>query len=113
MSFDYYDGTQMYQLLELYYDVEGVIQTEELDTVFSELYRNNSLTSSCNKLYKRSLLCEKGIKYNRELFIAEDFFSVLEVLEYCNTVYNLSQVIYRYIQMCDEKTIMQRYALQK
>lgn len=35
MSFDCYDGTQMYQRLEFYYDVEGEVQTAELDAVFS------------------------------------------------------------------------------
>ena len=104
MSFDYYADKQLYQRLELYYDIEGEIYLEELDTVFSELYHNNSLTSSCNKLFKRSLLCEKGIEYDCKLFIMEDFFFVLEVLEHCKTVYNLPQVIYRYIQVGDENT---------
>lgn len=104
MSFDYYAGKRMYQRLELFYDVEGEMHPEEWDTVFSELYRNNSLTSSCNKLFKRTLLCENGIEFNCKLFILEDFLFVLEALEHCETIYNFPKVIYRYVQAGDETT---------
>ena len=99
MSFDYYHKSRMYQRLELYYDVEGEMTPAEVDAAFDELYRNNSLTSSCNKLYRRSVLTENHICYDSNLFIMEDFLLVLQALQHCQTVYNLPQVIYRYIHL--------------
>lgn len=99
MSFDYYHKNRMYQRLELYYDVEGEMTSAEADSVFEELYRNNSLTSSCNKLYRRSVLTDNYICYDSNLFIMEDFLLVLQVLRYCQSVYNLPQVIYRYVHL--------------
>ena len=99
MSFDYYHKNRMYQRLELYYDEEREMTPAEVDTVFDELYRNNSLTSSCNKLYRRSVLTENNIRYDSDLFIMEDFLLVLQALQHCQTVYNLPQVIYRYIHL--------------
>ena len=98
MSFDYYQGKRMYQRLELYYDAEGEMGPKEVDAAFTELYHNNSLTSSCNKLFRRSILVDNKVQYNAELFIMEDFLLVLQALQHCRSVYNLPQVIYRYVQ---------------
>lgn len=99
MSFDYYHKNRMYQRLELYYDAEGEMTPAEVDVAFEELYRNNSLTSSCNKLYRRSVLTDNHICYDSGLFIMEDFLLVLQALQHCQTVYSLPQVIYRYVHL--------------
>ena len=102
MSFDYYHKNRMYQRLELYYDEEREMTPAEVDVVFDELYRNNSLTSSCNKLFRRTVLVKNGLHYDTAMFSMEDFYFVLTVLQYCETIYLLPKVIYRYIQPLEQ-----------
>lgn len=97
MRFEFYKREQCYERLEVFYDEEGVFSREELDSLYSELFHHNALSSSCNKLIRRNLLITHHLEYDTKLFSMEDFHFVLNVLQYCNQVYLLPQALYRYI----------------
>lgn len=99
MSFDFYYHKRLYQRLELYYDREAMLTSEEIDELLSELYHNNALSSSCNKLFRRSVLIENGIRYDEKKFLMEDLLMVLKTLKVSKTVYYLPQVLYRYVHV--------------
>ncbi len=96
MSFDFYRDGKMYHRWDCVYPVEAEYAAVELENVFQELYKYNALTSSCNKLFKRSVLTDHAISYDRNLSIMEDFLLVVQTISHCKTVYTLPQVIYRY-----------------
>lgn len=98
MSFDYYAGKRMYQRLELYYDEERLMTPAQVQETFSELYQNNMLTPCWNKLFRREMLLEHGVRFHPDLFVMEDFHFSLSALQHCQNVYSLPQVIYRYRQ---------------
>ena len=98
MSFDYYAGKRLYQRLELYYDEERLMTPAQVQEAFSELYHNNMLTTSCNKLLLRDLLLQFQVCFHTDLFVMEDFHFSLSALQHCEAVYTLPQVIYRYRQ---------------
>ena len=98
MSFDYYHGKKMYERLELYYDTECVLTAKETWNKFSELYHNNMLTSSCNKIIRRSILVDNHIEFDTNLFSLEDFQFSLRAMQYCNSVYIIPRAIYRFAQ---------------
>ena len=98
MSFDYYAGKRMYRRLELHSDIEGILAPADLNAAFSELYHNNMLTPCWNKLIRRRVLTENGIRFHEDMFVMEDFLFSLEAMRYCETVYTIPQVIYRYNQ---------------
>ena len=98
ISFDYYYRHDLYQRLEFCYSKEIEMTRNDIDKNFSELYRSDMLTSSCNKLFRRALLSENDLRFNTALFSMEDFHFVLCVLKFCSSVYFLPQIIYRYVQ---------------
>ena len=97
MSFDFYRGGYRYARWNLVYPEEALYDSEQVSAHFKELYANNALTSSCNKLFRRKVLIENHLSYDPQKPLMEDFLLVLQVLKNCSTVYVLPQVIYRYI----------------
>ncbi len=96
MSFDFYRNSQLYNRWECVYPVEAYYSPAEWNDIFQTLYSCNALSSSCNKLLKRTILQENKVRYDRNLRIMEDFLFVLHVLQNCKDIYTLPQTIYRY-----------------
>ena len=97
MSFDFYRDGKRYARWDLVYPKEALYDPKQVSAHFKELYANNALTSSCNKLFRRKLLLENHLSYDPQKPLMEDFLLVAQVLRHCSTVYTLPQVIYRYI----------------
>ncbi|MBQ6272845.1 MAG: glycosyltransferase family 2 protein [Oscillospiraceae bacterium] len=97
MSFDYYFGKRLFRQETAFYREETEMHQEELEKAFSELYYSNSLTSSCNRLIRRSILIDNGVFFDPSLFSMEDFHFVLSVLRHCKSVYFLPQALYHYV----------------
>lgn len=108
MSFDYYYKGKIFRSEKKVYSEEGLYSYSEIQANFSELYNSNSLTSSCNKFIRRSLIIENSLKYPKDMFLMEDFIFSLDCLKYCEKIYMLPQAIYRYHQSEDEGNVYRR-----
>lgn len=102
MSFDFYRDGKRYDWWDLAYPEEALYDPKQVSAHFKELYANNALTSSCNKLFRRKLLLENHLFYDPQKPLMEDFLLVMQVLKHCSTVYTLPQVIYRYLHSAEK-----------
>lgn len=96
MSFDFTRDGKLYDRWLYSFPIEKNYSSNYFDEIFQKLYQTNSLTSSCNKLMKKSVLTNNAIRYDSNLQIMEDFLFVLNVLENCRTIYTSPQIVYRY-----------------
>lgn len=102
MRFESYKNGSLIDYRERYYSEEKLISRTDLDNLFNDLFQCNSLSSSCNKLFNKSILAEHHISFDETLFIMEDFLLVLQALDFCKTVYMLPEAIYRYVYLVPE-----------
>lgn len=108
MSFDYYHGGSLYRRDIICYPTEKYFSRDEFFEDFTTLYNTNSLTSSCNKLIKRQILVDNKILYDNTVFLMEDFLFMLDVIQYCNSLYIVPEGIYHYRQTEDEGNVYRR-----
>lgn len=102
MSSDFYHNRRMIRRLEVFYDIEAQYDQESIQPVFSELFHNNALSSSCNKLIKRNVMISNGISFDQNMPIMEDYLFVLQTIKKCESIYTLPQVIYRFVHVKSE-----------
>lgn len=98
LSFDYYHRGKCYRREELVWPHERMLSAAELRGVFQELYACNALTPVWNKLFRRAVIVESGVRFDENRILMEDYLFVLDMLAYCTRVYCLPEVIYRYRQ---------------
>lgn len=108
MSFDYYHHGKLYRRDELIPPCAGSLSLEQLKESFQEFYNCNALTPVWNKLYRRKLLLNSGVRFREDMILMEDFLFVLELLPHCQNIYSLPEAIYRYRQAEDEKSASRR-----
>ena len=99
MTFDKYRGSDLFQRTVRQYEKETVMTADEVEENFERLFLSNSLTSSCNKLIRRSILTDRGISFDTKLYSMEDLHFVLNTLRCCSSVYLLPEPIYHYVQV--------------
>ncbi len=108
MSFDYYHRGRLYEREKLLPPDEGMLTLSEVKKNFREFYDCNALTPVWNKLYRRKILLDSGVRFRRDMILMEDFLFVLELMPFCGVIYSLREVIYRYRQGEDEKRAYRR-----
>lgn len=108
MSFDYYKNGKVYRRDKLVPEQTGTLNKTQIKAELDNLYNTNSLTSACNKLYKRSLINDNNILFNTNYFLMEDFLFSLECLNVCENIYCLPKVLYCYKQSENEKNAFNR-----
>lgn len=108
MSFDYYHHGRLYRRDKLVPPFDGIMMPEQMKSCFSAFYESNALTPVWNKLYRREMLIQSGVRFHENMILMEDFLFVLELLPYCRTIYSLPEAIYRYRQAEDEKGAYRR-----
>lgn len=102
LSFDYYKGDTIYRCDKLIYPAEGTVSPSEWSSCFSEMFDYNALSSACNKIFKTQIIKDNKIRFNKDVFIMEDFLFVTDYLRYTDKIYLLPEIIYRYRQPDDE-----------
>lgn len=108
MCFEYYHKNKIFRRDKIMYPLEVCYSAEEIQRHFKELYDTNALTSSCNKIIKRTILQEGHVRYVHGLFLMEDFLFSIECIKHCNTVYMMPEAIYRYRLTEDERNVYRR-----
>ncbi|MDL5376352.1 glycosyltransferase family 2 protein [Exiguobacterium mexicanum] len=64
---------------------------------FRELFENNYLTSSCNKLIKTELIRTNNLYFDKKLSFLEDFCFSLDLYKNADSIIALKQPLYKYI----------------
>ena len=108
MRFDYYKNGKIYRNDNLVPEYCGKLDKNRIRAELDSLYNTNSLTSSCNKLYKRALIINNNILFNTDCFLMEDFLFSLECLRVCENIYCLPEALYCYKQSENEKNAFNR-----
>ncbi len=102
LSFDYYKGDKIYRSDVLAYPTEGTLSPSQWSEDFATLFESNSLSSSCNKIFKARVIKENKLYFNKDVFIMEDFLFVLEYLRYTENILFVKDALYHYRQPDDE-----------
>ncbi len=108
LSFDYYKNGEIYRRDELIYPEKNPLSPSQWAKDFENLFQHNALSSACNKIFKRSIIKENNLVFNKDVFLMEDFLFVLQYLKYIETIHFLPEAIYRYRQPDDEARAFSR-----
>lgn len=108
MSFDYYKNGRLYRSDKLVPEHTGFLNKPQIKANLESLYNTNSLSSACNKFFKRSLICDNSILFNTTYFLMEDFLFSLECLKVCENIYCLPKALYQYKQSENGKNAFNR-----
>ena len=108
MSFDYYKNGRLYRRDKLVPEQIGMLNKTRIKAELESLYNTNSLTSACNKFYKRTLISDNNISFNTNYFLMEDFLFSLECLKACENIYCLQKDLYHYKQSENERNAFNR-----
>lgn len=108
MSFDYYKTGKLYRRDVLVPEQTGILRKNQIKETFESLYNTNSLSSACNKIYKKTLISDNKILFNTNYFLMEDFLFSLECLKICENIYCLPKDLYHYKQSENEKKAFNR-----
>lgn len=108
IRFDYYKNGKIYRNDKLVSEQSGMLNKNQIRAELDSLYNTNSLTSSCNKFYKRALIINNNILFNTKFFLMEDFLFSLECLKVCENIYCLPKALYYYKQSENEKNAFNR-----
>ncbi len=108
MSFDYYKNGKLYRRDNLVPEQTGTLNKTQIKAELESLYNTNSLTSACNKIYRKALISDNNILFNPDYFLMEDFLFSLECLKVCENIYCLPKDLYHYKQSENEKNAFNR-----
>ena len=108
MSFDYYKKGKLYRRDKLLPEQTGTLNKTQFKSELESLYNTNSLTSACNKIYRKALISDNNILFNTDYFLMEDFLFSLECLKVCEKIYCLPKDLYHYKQSENEKNAFNR-----
>lgn len=99
MEFIYYKNGKVIKRIEKTIKNDYIITNDYKRKLFIDLYTNNYLSSSCNKLYKKSFLIKNDILFNSNLSKFEDLVFSLKVFRYANNILALNQCFYKYLHV--------------
>ncbi len=102
MAFEFYRKGVCYRRDPLYYPREGLLTRAQWSGDLETLFLCNSLSTVCNKAYRRDFLQANGLRFREDMFLYEDLEFVLRCLHHCGSIYNVPQALYRYRQSEDE-----------
>lgn len=110
LSFDYYHKGAVYRKDEMAYPTEGIMDVEQWNKEFYQLYIDNSISPVWNKVFRKSIITEHKLKFNEKMFLYEDLEFVIRYMTYCDKIYNSTEVLYHYRQSEDEGNAKRRLA---
>lgn len=102
MTFDYYYRGSCYRRDDKIYPQGGMMARSAWLSDFYNLYDCNMISPVWNKVFRRKILTDNHIQFDRTLFLYEDLEFVLRYLAHCEKLWNLPEAIYHYRQTEDE-----------
>lgn len=96
MSFDYYrKGTISYhEYLSCQFD--GEKEKSEIFVNFNNYFENNTLSSACNKVFRKSVIDDHHLRFVEGMTLYEDFNFVLNFLTYSDKLFFINHPYYHY-----------------
>ena len=102
MSFDYYHRGNRYRRDLMQTPLQGVLSKNQWLKEIIKLFSINSLSSSCNKVFRRRFLTENNLYLRSDMFLYEDLEYSLRCMSHsCNILFE-PEIIYHYRQSEDE-----------
>ena len=86
MAFNYYYKGKMYRRDEMMPPLQGVQSEKEWLCRLKDLFLSNSLSSVCNKVFRRDFLIEHRLYLSEDIFIYEDLEYALRCMAFCNNI---------------------------
>lgn len=79
----------------------GLLSADAWKQELVNLFRCNYLSPIWNKVIRRSVIVDNGIRFSNDMFVMEDCKFSLDCLQFCQTIYLLPEAIYHY-QITDD-----------
>ena len=108
MTFEHRRFGKCYRKETLVSNREGLFSKSEISAVLPELFRCNYLSPVWNKLIRRDLIEEHGVRFDENMRVMEDCLFSLHCLQYCEKVFLLSDALYRYVVSDDGRKAAER-----
>ena len=96
MAFDYYHNNQVVRTDYLSNKYLGIKSKADIEDHFSEFFHNNSISSACNKVFRKEIIKKCNIRFNETMTLYEDMDFVLQYLSVINRVYFIPEALYHY-----------------
>lgn len=108
MAFDYYNNEELIKTELLSNNYSGVVTREGIENNFIDYFNNNTLSSACNKVFRKEIIDRYYIRFNENMNHYEDLDFVLQYLSHIDTVYFIPDVLYHYRLNLDNNHINSR-----
>lgn len=110
MEFRYFRGERLMKTEALRFGQRLLLERSALGPQFAELFRTNYLSPVWNKLFRRSLLLENGVCFDRGLTNYEDLAFSLEAMAHSARCLVLPEICYQYNTDYDHDRTVDRIA---
>lgn len=107
MSFDIEKNGEITNSLVKTYS-EKLLNSQEYKNEFIELYKNNYISSMCNKVIKKDILSTYDIKFDEKITNYEDLLFAIMYINKCSAIKIVSDCFYHYI-LRDELGMSRKY----
>ncbi len=108
MSFDYYNNGILLKSYKLSSKYNGKKKKEEIEEHFKEYFENNTLSSACNKVFRKEIIDKYDIRFNEVMNLYEDMDFVIQYLTHINSTYFIPDALYHYRLNTDNKHSVNR-----
>ena len=102
MCFDYYHNGRLYRTDEMNTPLQGLHSSSTWVSELWKLYNANSLSSICNKVFRRDFLIRHNLYLREDMFLYEDLEYTIRCMTFCNNILFDPDIIYHYRQSEDE-----------
>lgn len=97
ISFDYYQSAPEPERVELLsVKQQGLKDADFMSGHFRELFKDNALSSACNKVFPAARIRESGLRFREDMTLYEDLEFVLRYLSGADTVRFIDRPLYHY-----------------
>lgn len=108
ISFDYYNrGVYLYSSNKAI-NRNIIIFKETIKNNYFDLYDANYLSSSCNKLIKKSIILDNNIRFDTNMAILEDLKFTLDILNNINKIIAINKPLYKYYNELSSSKLAKR-----
>lgn len=108
MTFDYYSGNEYSHSKKFSMKENEYIKLYNNSKLFFELFQNNYLSSSCNKIISRSIIKSNNIRFEKYMAILEDFKFVIDILQSTTRISILPYPYYHYYNIIEDDILKKR-----
>lgn len=97
MAFDFYQNSDFKERTNiLSVSHKGVVKKEELLASYDSYFRDNALSSACNKVFSSEMIRSHFLRFNEQMTLYEDLDFVLRYLFFCREILFLDHAFYHY-----------------